>query len=79
MDNSPTSLFESYEQDFVQAIASVREKLDADGPGMRGEERKASLRRVELELDEADEMVAFLRLKVDLNLMKRCIGVSNIR
>ena len=63
MDNSPTALFESYEQDFEQVIASVREKLDADGPGMRGEERKASLRRVEMELDEADEMVLLTTLQ----------------
>ena len=57
MDNSPTALFENYEQDFQQVIASVREKLDADGPNMRGDERKAALRLVELGLDEAEEMV----------------------
>lgn len=31
MDNSPTSLFDSYEQDYEQIIKSIREKLDADG------------------------------------------------
>ncbi|KAL0070866.1 t-SNARE VTI1 [Marasmius tenuissimus] len=30
MDNSPTSLFDSYEQDFKQFIGTIREKLEAD-------------------------------------------------
>ena len=50
MDNSPTALFDSYAQDFQQLITSVREKLEA--PSTNGEQRKASLRRVEMELDE---------------------------
>lgn len=33
MDNSPTALFNSYEQDFKQIIASVREKLESGGGG----------------------------------------------
>ena len=80
MDNSPTALFDSYEQDFQQVIASVREKVDGEGAnerggalassstavrstltcGMSSEQRKASLRRVEMELDEADELVRAL-------------------
>lgn len=36
MDNSPTSLFESYEQDFKQLIASVRQKLDGEAKDQRG-------------------------------------------
>lgn len=74
MDSSPTALFESYEQDFQQIAASIRDKLEGSGQDERGgkrylvrlsgwvlttpvEQRKAVLRRVELELDEADEMV----------------------
>jgi vesicle transport through interaction with t-SNAREs protein 1 len=72
MDTSPTALFDSYEQDFQQFIDTIRQKLDGEGKedsgGMCGamvsaqysvsaEQRKASLRRAEMELDEADEMV----------------------
>ncbi|CDO76151.1 hypothetical protein BN946_scf185027.g14 [Trametes cinnabarina] len=81
MDTSPTSLFDSYEQDFSQIIQSIRDKLEGDGkdaqggasvlsasvlnlaecgkltaPSWAAEQRKAALRRVEMELDEADEM-----------------------
>lgn len=38
MDNSPTSLFDSYEQDFQQLINSIREKLDGDAKDDRGGE-----------------------------------------
>ena len=58
MDNSPTALFDSYEQDFKQIIQSIRGKLDGDAQDAQGEQRKAALRRVEMELDEADEMVS---------------------
>ncbi|KZT24308.1 V-snare-domain-containing protein [Neolentinus lepideus HHB14362 ss-1] len=64
MDNSPTALFDSYEQDFQQIIASIREKLDGDGKDQRGEQRKAALRRVEMELDEADEMVSQMEIEI---------------
>ena len=57
MDNSPTALFDSYEQDFKQIIQSIRDKLEGDAKDAQGEQRKAALRRVEMELDEADEMV----------------------
>lgn len=57
MDSSPTTLFDSYEQDFKQIVQSIRDKLDGDAKDGQGEQRKAALRRVEMELDEADEMV----------------------
>ncbi len=57
MDNSPTALFDSYEADFKQIIQSIRGKLEGDAKDVQGEQRKAALRRVEMELDEADEMV----------------------
>jgi vesicle transport through interaction with t-SNAREs 1 len=37
MENSPTALFDSYEQDFQQIVDSIREKLDGDGSGEGGE------------------------------------------
>ena len=58
MDNSPTSLFDSYESDFQTITASIQEKLEVDAMTQKGEQRKATLRRVEMELDEADEMVS---------------------
>ena len=57
MDSAPTALFDSYEADFKQIIHSIRGKLDGDAKDVQGEQRKAALRRVEMELDEADEMV----------------------
>jgi vesicle transport through interaction with t-SNAREs protein 1 len=36
MDNSPTSLFDSYEQDFKQIISSIKEKLEGDAKDQQG-------------------------------------------
>jgi vesicle transport through interaction with t-SNAREs protein 1 len=63
MDTSPTALFDSYEQDFKQFIETIREKLEGD-ENQEGEQRKASLRRVEMELDEADEMVSQMDIEI---------------
>ena len=30
MDNSPTALFDSYEQDFLQIVDSLKQKLEGD-------------------------------------------------
>ena len=38
MDNSPTALFDSYEQDFQQIVSSIREKLEGDAKDERGGE-----------------------------------------
>ncbi|KAI0070124.1 vesicle transport v-snare protein vti1 [Panus rudis PR-1116 ss-1] len=64
MDTSPTALFDSYEQDFQQIIGSIREKLEGDAKAESTEQRKAALRRVEMELDEADEMVSQMEIEV---------------
>ncbi|CCM03486.1 uncharacterized protein FIBRA_05620 [Fibroporia radiculosa] len=64
MDNSPTALFDSYEQDFQQIIQSIRDKTDGDAKGEQAEQRKAALRRVEMELDEADEMVSQMEIEI---------------
>ncbi|KAF8211227.1 vesicle transport v-SNARE protein N-terminus-domain-containing protein [Mycena galopus ATCC 62051] len=64
MDNSPTALFDSYEQDFQQFIDTIRQKLDGEGKDDSGEQRKASLRRAEMELDEADEMVSQMEIEI---------------
>ncbi|KAL4244229.1 VTI1 family protein [Abortiporus biennis] len=64
MDNSPTALFDSYEQDFKQIISSIRDKLDGEAKGESAEQRKAALRRVEMELDEADEMISQMEIEI---------------
>jgi len=65
MDNSPTALFDSYEQDFQQIVDSLKEKLEGDVKDERGvEQRKAGLRRAEMELDEADEMVSQMEIEI---------------
>ncbi|KAI0037536.1 vesicle transport v-snare protein vti1 [Auriscalpium vulgare] len=65
MDSSPTALFNSYEQDFQQILQSIREKLDGEDKDQRGgEQKKATLRRVEMELDEADEMVSQMEIEI---------------
>jgi vesicle transport through interaction with t-SNAREs protein 1 len=33
MDNSPTTLFDNYEQDFEQIIASIRDKMEGSAKG----------------------------------------------
>jgi len=63
MDTSPTALFDSYEQDFKQFIETIHEKLQVN-EGSDKEQRKASLRRVEMELDEADEMVSQMEIEI---------------
>jgi vesicle transport through interaction with t-SNAREs 1 len=72
MDGSPTALFEAYEHDFKNLIQTIRQKLDDNSPDEPSgiifihnlfishgalEQRKATLRRAEMELEEADEMV----------------------
>ncbi|KAJ8595276.1 V-snare-domain-containing protein [Rhizopogon salebrosus TDB-379] len=64
MDNFPTALFDSYEQDFRQIIDSIRSELDRDGKDEHGEERKASLRRVTMDLDEADELISQMVIEI---------------
>ncbi|KAF9498458.1 vesicle transport v-snare protein vti1 [Pleurotus eryngii] len=70
MNNSPTTLFDSYEQDFQQFIETIRPKLEgnaeepAGGSSAIHDQRKASLRRVEMELDEADEMVSQMEIEI---------------
>ncbi|EIN08659.1 V-snare-domain-containing protein [Punctularia strigosozonata HHB-11173 SS5] len=63
MDPSPTALFDSYESDFQQIVSSIRDKL-ANDANAGGESGKAALRRVEMELDEADEMVSQMEIEI---------------
>lgn len=64
MEQTPAALFDAYEQDFLHLIQGVREKLDGDAKTQVGEQRKAALRRVEIELDEADDIVSQLEIEI---------------
>ncbi|KAF9055229.1 V-snare-domain-containing protein, partial [Hymenopellis radicata] len=64
MDTSPTSLFDSYEQDYKQLIDGLRIKLEDQDDKENAEQRKATLRRADLELDEADEMVSQMDIEI---------------
>lgn len=85
MDTSPTALFDSYEQDFLQFIETIAQKLDVKEGTDKGivplllehptsnfsnpiEQKKAGLRRVEMELDEADEMVCICSIRFNFNI-----------
>jgi len=64
MDLTPTALFDSYEQDFQHVIQSIREKVEGAGKDQKGEQRKAALRKVEIELDEADDIISQLEIEI---------------
>ncbi|EJU02542.1 vesicle transport v-snare protein vti1 [Dacryopinax primogenitus] len=68
MDNTPTALFESYERDFNDITGSIKNKLEESsgeaGVASNIESRKAALRRVEMELDEGDEMVSQMEVEI---------------
>ncbi|GAA5914283.1 hypothetical protein JCM8208_006300 [Rhodotorula glutinis] len=55
--------FSSYQAEYLQLRTALQRKLDTDIPQLRGEERKAALRRVNMELDEVDEIVDQLELE----------------
>ncbi|KAG6888358.1 hypothetical protein C0995_009051 [Termitomyces sp. Mi166 len=61
MDQTPTSLFDSYELDFRHIVDGIQEKLEASSSG---EQRRAALRKVEIELDEADDIVSALEVEI---------------
>jgi hypothetical protein len=54
---SGLELFDSYQQDLEQLLAGVTAKLETEGQQGRAEQRKAVLRRLDMELEEADEIV----------------------
>ncbi|CAA7259658.1 unnamed protein product [Cyclocybe aegerita] len=64
MDTSPTALFDSYEQDFRQFIETIKENLESSETEANGEQKKATLRRAEMDLDEADEMVSQMEIEI---------------
>ncbi|GAA5961460.1 hypothetical protein JCM8115_003457 [Rhodotorula mucilaginosa] len=49
--------FQGYRREFLALRSFVQGKLDNQIPALRGEERKAAIRRVNMELDEVDEII----------------------
>lgn len=62
-----SELFEGYEQDYATITDSISTKINTQVVNQRGEERKATVRAVERELDEAEEIVTQMDLEL-LNL-----------
>ncbi|KAM6495984.1 vesicle transport v-snare protein vti1 [Amanita muscaria] len=60
MNSSPTALFDSYHNDFHQIVQSIRDKLEGEPDG----DSSALLRRADMDLEEADEMVSQMELEL---------------
>ncbi|PWN90811.1 V-snare-domain-containing protein [Acaromyces ingoldii] len=58
-------LFDSYASDFAQLTSSITAKLDKEVPSQAGEARKATLRRADMEADEADEILSQMEIEVN--------------
>lgn len=56
-------LFESYAADFASLTESIRSKLQS-GSNEAGEARKASLRRAQMEVEEADEVLGQMDIEL---------------
>ena len=55
MDNSPTALFDTYEQDFKQIVQSISQKLEGDVRDERGGEFASPHAQSEVAEENADE------------------------
>ncbi|GMK55107.1 hypothetical protein CspeluHIS016_0201630 [Cutaneotrichosporon spelunceum] len=64
MDNSPAALFENYDDDLQQLVAGLKGKLEGDVQTLRGEPRKAALKKVSDDLDEAEEIISQMELEI---------------
>ncbi|GAA5967813.1 hypothetical protein JCM21900_001779 [Sporobolomyces salmonicolor] len=58
------SVFAEYETDLEAVARSVADKLESDALTLRGDERRSVFRRVERELEEADEIIAQMEVEV---------------
>ncbi|KAM0788232.1 hypothetical protein ACM66B_001386 [Microbotryomycetes sp. NB124-2] len=58
------SVFQEYETDLDTLISSVKAKVSKDARDSRGDARRTVLRRIERELEEADEIIAQMEIEV---------------
>ncbi|KAF8735031.1 hypothetical protein AX14_002845 [Amanita brunnescens Koide BX004] len=76
MNSSPTALFDSYNNDFQHFIFTIQDKLEGDASN----DRAGVLRRVDMDLDEADEMVSQMELELQsVPQSKRPLYQSKLR
>ncbi|KAI7868778.1 t-SNARE [Spinellus fusiger] len=59
-----SNLFNNYEQDLQAVNDSIRAKLTQHIPSQSGEERKATIRAVEREMDESDEIIGQMEMEL---------------
>ena len=71
-------LFDSYASDFTQLTESIAGKLDKDAASQTGETRKTTLRRVEMEVEEAEEILSQMEIEINSfpNSLKGTYGVK---
>ncbi|UZJ54624.1 hypothetical protein CBS101457_003944 [Exobasidium rhododendri] len=58
-------LFDSYASDYTQLTESITTKLNTDVASQAGETRKSTLRRVEMEVEEAEEIVSQMEIEIN--------------
>ncbi|GAA5829434.1 hypothetical protein JCM11251_005049 [Rhodosporidiobolus azoricus] len=58
------SVFAEYETDLETVLSAVADKLGGEALTLRGDDRRAMFRRVERELEEADEIIAQMEVEV---------------
>ncbi|KAH9473359.1 hypothetical protein Pst134EA_000431 [Puccinia striiformis f. sp. tritici] len=72
MDSIPgLELFSSYEQEFNDLVISIRNALNVEAKNSVGEQRKAVLRRVERDYEEAEEILS--QMDVELHSLDRAL------
>ncbi|ORZ02982.1 t-SNARE [Syncephalastrum racemosum] len=59
-----SDLFANYEQDFSTVSEGLRNKIDQQIPSQSGEQRKATVRAAEREVDEIDEILGQMEMEI---------------
>ncbi|GAA6009431.1 hypothetical protein JCM11491_003554 [Sporobolomyces phaffii] len=59
-----SSIFQEYATDLDSLVQGIVDKLEGGAAKLRGEERNAVFRRIERELEEADEIIAQMEVEV---------------
>ncbi|SGY16236.1 BQ5605_C012g06815 [Microbotryum silenes-dioicae] len=67
MDSS-SPIFDEYAQDLSTLLTAIRTQLDGAASQAKGDERRALLRRLDMELDESDEIIGQMEIEVQTQL-----------
>ncbi|SCZ93423.1 BZ3500_MvSof-1268-A1-R1_Chr6-3g08650 [Microbotryum saponariae] len=74
MDSSSSPIFDEYAQDLSTLLTAIRTQLDgaasqaSQASQAKGDESRALLRRLEMELDESDEIIGQMEIEVQTQL-----------